>query len=139
MPSLDTLVAQWAEGLRANHPDVAPHADELADHVSSRAQEMIARGVAVEEAFATALGALGAPSDLQSEFGKNTKVQRRTERRAIGLYLVITFLFTAGVVAIHARYDLGAQVTAWIILVWVLTTSLHDVLLRRARRGLVTR
>lgn len=139
MSSLDTLIAQWAEGLRSSHPDVNAHIDELADHVRSSAGELISRGVAVEEAFATALGALGAPSDLQSEFGKNTALQRRTERRVIGLYLLATLLCTSAVVLIDARYNLGNQVTAWLFVTWLLTTCVHDVMLRRARRGLATR
>lgn len=139
MQSLDALISQWADGLRKHHTDVAPHIDELSDHLRSRASELVARGTPEEEAFATALGTLGTPSDLQREFFKNTTVQRRTERRVIGLYLLVTFLFTAGVILIHARYDLGAQVTAWLVVVWVVTTALHDVMLRRARRGVAAR
>ena len=65
MPSLDALITQWSDQLRATRPELAPHLDELADHVRSSAQDRIDAGAAVG---ASALGSFGAPADLGAEF-----------------------------------------------------------------------
>ena len=136
MPSLDALIGQWTEQLRATHPELAPHIDELADHVRSSAQARIDDGAAVEDAFASALGSFGAPEDLGGEFSKNAVVLRAKERVAVGTYLLITALFTGAVLLVNWRFDLGNQALTWLLVVWVFTTGLHQVLLRRARHGL---
>ena len=38
---------------------------------------------------------------------------------------------------VDRRFDLGDQALAWLFVVWVVTTGLHEVLLRRARHGLL--
>ena len=35
MPSLDALISQWTDQLRATHPELVPHPGEPADHVHS--------------------------------------------------------------------------------------------------------
>lgn len=137
MPSLDALITQWSDQLRATHPELAPHLDELADHVRSSAQDRIDAGAAVGDAFASALGSFGAPADLGAEFDKNSTVRRGKERMAVGTYLLITAILTGAVLLVDRRFDLGGQALAWLLVVWVLTTGLHEVLLRRARHGLV--
>ncbi len=137
MPSLDALINQWTDQLRATHPELAPHLGELADHVRSSAQDRIDAGAAVGDAFASALGSFGAPADLGAEFDKNSTVRKRKERMAVGTYLLITAIFTGAVLLVDRRFDLGGQALAWLLVVWVVTTGLHEVLLRRARHGLV--
>ena len=90
----------------------------------------------VEDAFASALGSLGAPTDLGAEFRKNTAVMRGRERVAVGIYLLITAMFTVAVLVVDLRFDLGDQALAWLLVVWVVTSGLHEALLRRARHGL---
>ena len=136
MPSLDALIGQWAEQLGATHPELIPHLDELADHVRSSAQARIDGGAAVEDAFASALGSFGAPADLGAEFHKNSAVMKGKERVAVGTYLLITALFTGAVLLVDWRFELGNQALSWLLVVWVVTTGLHQVLLRRARHGL---
>ena len=136
MPSLDALIGQWAGQLRATHPDLIPHLDELEDHVRTSAQARIGAGAAVEDAFASALGSFGAPEDLGAEFHKNSTVMKGKERVAVGTYLLITALFTGAVLLVDWRFDLGNQALLWLLVVWVVTTGLHQVLLRRARHGL---
>ncbi len=138
MPSLDALISQWTDQLRATHPELLPHLDELADHVRSSAQDRIDAGTAVEDAFAAALGSFGAPSDLGAEFHKNSTVMKGKERVAVGTYLLITAVFTGAVLLVDMRFDLGNQALAWLLVVWVVTTGLREVLLRRARHGLVS-
>jgi len=106
--------------------------------VRSSAQDRIDRGAAVEDAFASALGSFGAPSDLGAEFHKNSTVRRSNERMAVGAYLLITAVFTGAVLLMDMRFDLGNQALAWLLVVWVVTTGLHEVLLRRARHGFVS-
>ncbi len=55
----------------------------------------------------------------------------------MGTHLLITAVFTGAVLLIDRRFDLGDQALAWLLVVWLVTTGLHDVLLRRARHGLV--
>ncbi len=136
MPSLDALISQWTDQLRATHPELAPHLGEVADHVRSSAQDRIDGGAAVEDAFASALGSFGAPEDLGAEFHKNSTVMKGKERVAVGTYLLITALFTGAVLLVGMRFDLGNQALMWLLVVWVVTTGLHEVLLRRARHGL---
>ncbi len=138
MPSLDALISQWTDQLRATHPELVPHLGELADHVRSSAQDRIDGGTAVEDAFASALGSFGAPTDLGAEFHKNSTVRKRKERMAVGTYLLITAVFTGAVLLVDMRFDLGDQALAWLLVVWVITTGLREVLLRRARHGLVS-
>jgi hypothetical protein len=138
MSSLDALISQWTDQLRATHPELVPHLGELADHVRSSAQDRIDGGAAVEDAFASALGSFGAPTDLGAEFQKNSSVLKRNERVAVGTYLLITAVFTGAVLLVNMRFDLGNQALAWLLVVWVVTTGLHEVLLRRARHGLVS-
>lgn len=138
MPSLDALISQWTDQLRATHPELVPHLGELADHVRSSAQDRIDGGAAVEDAFASALGSFGAPTDLGAEFHKNSTVMKRKERMAVGTYLLITAIFTVAVLLVDRRFDLGDQALAWLLVVWVVTTGLHEVLLRRARHGFVS-
>ncbi len=138
MSSLDALISQWTDQLRATHPELVPHLGELADHVRSSAQDRIDGGAAVEDAFASALGSFGAPTDLGAEFHKNSSVLKRNERVAVGTYLLITAVFTGAVLLVDRRFDLGNQALAWLLVVWVVTTGLHEVLLRRARHGLVS-
>ncbi len=135
MSSLDALISQWTDQLRATHPELVPHLGELADHVRSSAQDRIDGGAAVEDAFASALGSFGAPTDLSTEFHKNSTVLKRNERVAVGTYLLITAVFTGAVLLVDRRFDLGNQALAWLLVVWVVTTGLHEVLLRRARHG----
>lgn len=135
MPSLDALISQWANQLHATHPELVPHLDEFADHVRSSAQASIDDGAAVEDAFAAALGSFGAPADLGAEFHKNSTVRRRRERIAVGTYLLITAVFTGAVLLVDMRFDIGEQALAWLFVVWVVTTGLHEKLLRRARHG----
>ena len=137
MPSLDALVSQWTDQLRATHPGLTPHLGEIADHVRSNAQDRIDDGAAIDDAFAAALGSFGAPTDLSGEFGKNSTLRKSKERRAVGTYLLITAIFTGAVLVVDRRFDLGEQALAWLLVVWVLTIGLHEVLLRRARHGLV--
>lgn len=136
MPSLDALIGQWTEQLRASHPDLIPHLDEFADHVRSSAQARIDGGASAEHAFAASLGSFGAPEDLGGEFHKNAVLLKGKERAAVGTYLLMTAIFTGAVVLVDWRFDLGNQALSWLLLVWVFTTALHDVLLRRARHGL---
>ncbi len=138
MPSLDALISQWTDQLSATYPELVPHLGELADHVRSSAQHRIDRGAAVEDAFASGLGSFGAPTDLSAEFYKNSTIRKRKERRAVGSYLLITAVFTGAVLLVDRRYDLGDQALACLLVVWMVTTGLHDVLLRRARHGLVS-
>ncbi len=137
MPSLDALINQWTDQLRTTHPELTPHLGELADHVRSSAQDRIDDGAAIGDAFASALGSFGAPTDLSAEFEKNSTVRKRKERMAVGTYLIITAIFTGAVLLVDRSFDLGGQALAWLLVVWVVTTGLHDVLLRRARHGLV--
>ncbi len=137
MPSLDALINQWSDQLRATHPELAPHLEELADHVRSSAHDRIDAGAAVADAFASALGSFGAPADLDAEFDKNSTVRKRQERLAVASYLFITAVFTGAVLLVDRRFDLGGQALAWLFVVWVVTTGLHEVLLRRARHGLL--
>ena len=136
MSSLDALIGQWAGQLRATHPDLVPHLDELEDHVRTSAQARIDDGATVEDAFASALGSFGAPEHLGREFQKNTTVMKGKERVAVGAYLIITALFTGAVLLVDWRLDLGSQALMWLLGVWVVTTGLHQVLLRRVRHGL---
>ncbi len=136
MPSLDALINQWSDQLRATHPELAPHLGELADHVRSSAQGRIDAGAAVGDAFASTLGSFGAPADLGVEFDKNSTVRKRKERLAVASYLLITAVFTGAVLLVDRRFDLGHQALAWLFVVWVVTTGLREVLLRRARHGL---
>ena len=53
----------------------------------------------------------------------------------MGTYLLITAVFTGAVLLVDRRFDLGNQALAWLLVVWVVTTGLHEVLLRRARHG----
>ena len=138
MPSLDALISQWTDQLRATHPELVPHLGELADHVRSSAQDRIDAGAAVDDAFASALGSFGAPSDLRAEFHKNSTVRMHKERLAVGTYLLITAVFTGAVLLVDSRFDLGNQALSWLLVVWVVTTGLREVLLRRARHGLVS-
>ena len=138
MPSLDALISQWTDQLRATHPELLPHLDEFADHVRSSAQDRLDGGAAVEDAFASALGSFGAPTDLNAEFHKNSTVRKHKERMAVGTYLLITAVFTGAVLLVDMRFDLGNQALAWLLVVWVVTSGLHEVLLRRARHGLVS-
>ncbi len=138
MPSLDALISQWTDQLRATHPELVPHLGELADHVRSGAQDRIDGGAAVEDAFASTLGSFGAPTDLGAEFAKNSTVRKSKERIAVGTYLLITAFFTGAVLLVDMRFDLGNQALAWLLVVWVVTTGLREVLLRRARHGLVS-
>lgn len=112
------------------------HLGELSDHVRSSAKARIDDGAAVEDAFASALGSFGAPTDLGAEFHKNSTVRKRKERMAVGTYLLITANFTGAVLLVNMRFDLGDQALAWLLVVWVATSGLHEVLLRRARHGL---
>ncbi len=137
MPSLDALISQRTDQLCATRPELVPRIGELADHVRSSAQERIDGGAAVEDAFASALGSFGAPADLGAELGKSSTVMKRKERTAVGTYLLLTALFTGAVLLVDRRFDLGDQALAWLLVVWVVTAALHDVLLRRARHGLV--
>ena len=89
------------------------------------------------DAFASALGSFGAPADLGVEFDKNSTVRKRKERLAVASYLLITAVFTGAVLLVDRRFDLGDQALAWLFVVWVVTTGLHEVLLRRARHGLL--
>lgn len=138
MPSLDTLISQWTDQLSATHPELVPHLGEIANYVRSSAQHRIDGGAAVEDAFASGLGSFGAPTDLSAEFYKNVTLRERKERMAVGSYLLITATFTGAVLLIDRRFDLGDQALAWLLVVWLVTTGLHGVLLRRARRGLVS-
>ncbi len=137
MPSLEALISQWTDQLHATHPELAPHLGELADHVRSSAQDRIDHGAATGDAFASALGSFGAPTDLSAEFDKNSVVRTRKERLAVGTYLLITAIFTGAVLLVDRRFDLGDQALTWLLVVWVLTTGLREVMLRRARHGLV--
>ena len=137
MPSLDALIDRWSDQLCATHPELAPHLGELADHVRSSAQDRIDAGAAVGDAFASALGSFGAPADLGVEFDKNSTVRKRKERLAVASYLLMTAVFTGAVLLVDRRFDLGDQALAWLFVVWVVTTGLHEVLLRRARHGLL--
>ena len=137
MPSLDALISQWTDQLRATHPELAPELGELADLVRSSAQDRIDDGAAIDDAFASALGSFGAPTDLSAEFDKNSTVRKRKERMAVGTYLLITAIFTGAVLLVDRRFDLGDQALAWLLVVWVLTTGLREVMLRHARHGLV--
>ena len=73
MSSLDALISQWTDQLRATHPELVPHLGELADHVRSSAQDRIDGGAAVEDAFASALGSFGAPPTSARSFTRTPR------------------------------------------------------------------
>ena len=59
------------------------------------------------------------------------------ERVAVGTYLLITALFAGAVLPVDWRFEFGNQALSWLLVVAVLTTGLHQVLLRPARHGLL--
>lgn len=111
MPQLDELVNQWVQHLETSVPALAPHLDEIADHVRADAQARIDAGSDVSVAFAAAVEAFGAPRDVAKDYLVSV---RRSERRAaagygavvIGVSLIVT---TTAVLIDKAFYPLDPR------------------------------
>ncbi|MCN0153284.1 hypothetical protein [Salinispora arenicola] len=111
MPQLDELVNQWLQHLETSEPALAPHLDEIADHICADAQARIDTGSDVSVAFAAAVEAFGAPRDVAKDYLVSA---RRSERRAaagygavvIGVSLIVT---TTAVLIDKAFYPLDSR------------------------------
>lgn len=105
MSQPDEMVDAWVEGVASSEPELAPHLDEIADHLLSAARERMAAGTPAPEAFAAAVAAFGAPRDLASQYVVSShRTEMRHATRFAAITVVTTLVLTATVVAIDKLF-----------------------------------
>lgn len=119
MSPLDDLVDQWVRQLARTEPALAPHLDEIADHVRTDAETRIEAGADVTTAFAAAVGAFGVPRAVADEYRRTA---RRHEKKFAAWYLAVTLgvtllVVTAIVIVDKTYYPIDP---AWAAFAWVL-------------------
>lgn len=109
MPQLDDLIDHWAQSLATAEPRLARHLDEIRDHVRTDVQTRIDGGDDAANAFASAVGAFGAPRDVAMEFLRSTIPGRALILKYVGAYIVTALVLTAAVVIVDTYYPLNVM------------------------------
>ncbi len=131
MFDLNAAIDAWLAEAVASEPDLAPHADELGDHIHSVSRDRIESGEAPADALAAALGALGDASVLAAEFRKDGNIlahlrrlteadqpPSRREHYGVAAAWIVLSLIWAGVM-ISVENSLN-----WALAAWTITTYL---------------
>ncbi len=128
MFDLNAAIDQWVAQTVEDQPDLGPHSDELADHVLSLTEALIADGHQPVDAFTQALEALGEPRDLAEEFRKDggvlarlrrfidiDRMPSRRQQLSLAAAWILLSLFWAGFIFVD---------DTWGIILWTITTFL---------------
>lgn len=115
MHPLDDLIAQWAAALEASEPALAPHLDEITDHVRADAEARVAAGAEPSQAFAAALGSFGAPREVAADFRKTAL---HFERKAVAAASIVLSLVLVAVVLVIDKLVRPVD-PAWLAVAWV--------------------
>ncbi|MDA0350675.1 MAG: hypothetical protein O3A10_00510 [Chloroflexi bacterium] len=142
-PDLEQRLERWAEDAQRVDPHVAPHLDELTDHLRTAVQSQIDEGQELDGAFNDAALAFGEPSAVAAEYRKGRGFLRcwfsdmgtrpnpdRAEAIVAAGWIVLSLAW------VGATFGLGFSVN-WMIAGWTATTfgplTVLDAILRRRR------
>jgi hypothetical protein len=141
---LEPLLRQWADDALRADPRVAPHLDELTDHLRSAVEARIEAGQDLETAFEDATLAFGEPAAVAAEYLKGHGFLRRwlSDMRTRPNPDRAEWIVAAswiGFSLIWAGATLVADLSVnWMLVGWFSTTfgplTVVDTILRRRRR-----
>jgi hypothetical protein len=131
MHPLDDLIAQWAAALEASEPALAPHLDEITDHVRADAEARVAAGAEPSQAFAAALGSFGAPRRSRQTSARRTAL--RVERRAVAAASIVLSLVLVAMVLVIDKLVRPVD-PAWLAVAWVVIVLPSEGVIRHLLR-----
>ncbi len=121
----ENAVSDWAERVTRRIPALAPHMDEITDHLLAQIEERMAQGETAEQAFAVTITAFGEPGEISREL--------RSRGRLLGAAQIAgALVWTGGIVASGWA---GHDHTNLLLMAYTVTTLLPlSTLEHRARR-----
>lgn len=129
MFELETSLSEWEEMMLEAEPRLAPHIEEMGDHLRAVVEDQAAAGVDAAIAFSVAVERLGSASSLAEEYRRAKHLLRRacddvlldpTGRRqslAVGVAHIGTSLVWAGAMIAFGNVN-------WMIVGWMTTSFL---------------
>lgn len=143
MHEIEAMISEWATELVEEHPDLAPFADQLIDHVHCATEELIDSEDSPSAAVQRAIADLGDGAELAAQFSTATRrsffqCTRPVDDSAWRQHLSISagwILFSA--IWVVVMFVVEESLT-WALLGWTLTTFLplsiaSALILRRDR------